>query len=349
MFVMKKTFILIVAIWSYSNLYAQRGKFELSGMNLDHPITTFDRSNTFISLRNIILNDPSEFKFYKTIKRNSNYQGPDGSIPATDAYLAINNSDDLKTIRTKVQTCAKHARSQAFVALIGIDDNKSPGNMDTIRLYYNFDINSLLYLKDDKKIFRKQHSESSHLYRAEELIYALQAYDMLRAVKDLYPNEFNDDRLDVIGGKLSSKRKDRHLQYFSKNLFKKSSSMFGIFINHDNHPLIVSAALGMSSIVLHDRGSKRRKQYKWQPNEWANYANWYINNRLWTNENWKLSHDNGHSGYSEGPGYYKYAFTFLLPYFLTFDNAFKNDIQLEFCKHANNCEVPQNQLLFMTF
>lgn len=324
--------------------YTQNGKFELPNMKLIHPLTTFDSSNTVEKVRIKILDDSVYFKIYKKIKNLSFYHDQIDTFPPSDAYYAINNSDDLNTIRTKVQTCAKHARSQAFVALIGVDENGDFGNIDTIRKYYEFATRSLFHLEDNKKIFRKQHSESSHLYRAEELIYALQAYDMLRAVKNLYPDEFTDDMLDIIGGKLSSRRKDRHLQYYTRNLFRKSSGLFGIFINHDNHPLIVSAALGMSSIVLHDRGSNRKRQYQWQPKEWANYANWYINNRLWTNENWKLSHDNGHSGYSEGPGYYKYAFTFLLPYFLTFDNAFKNDIQMEFCKHANNCETVRNYL-----
>lgn len=336
--IFKNIFIAFLIILITQDSFSQKGKFELSNMNVTHPVTTFDRENSYVVIRNMILNNPSEFLFYKRIKNISNY------YVGSKAYNSVNTSYSLEELQGMTQTCALHARSQAFVALMGIDDNNSFGNMDTIRKYYEFALRSLYRLEDHKKIFRKQHAKSSHLFRSEELIYALQAYDMLRAVKELYPTEFTDNYLDIIGGKLSSKRKDRHLQYFTRNLYRKSSQTFGIFINHDNHPLIVSAALGMSSIVLHDRGSKRKKQYKWQPIKWANAANWYINNRLWTNNTKRLCYDGGLSGYSEGPGYYLYAFQYLMPYFLTFNNAFENDIQMDFCLSDNNCETVRNYI-----
>lgn len=318
--------------------FAQKGKFEKPGININlaHPVTTFDRQYTYVDVRNEILSNPLEFGYYDTIRTKSYYRS------GTQAYIAVHSAIDLTTLQETPQYCAFHARSQAFVALIGIDANHNYGNMDTIRKYYGFAIKSLYALKDDKKIFRKQHDKSSQLFRAPELIYALQAYDMLRAVKELYPTEFTDDDLDILGGKLSKRRKDRHLQYFSRNLYRKSSQMFGIFINRDNHTLIVSAALGMSSIVLHDRGSKRRKQYSWQPITWANEANWYINDRMWTSDVKTLSNDGGRAGYTEGPGYYQYAFNYLFPYFLTFNNAFEKDIEVDFCKHSNNCETVRN-------
>jgi hypothetical protein len=328
-------FIVIISLISLKS-FSQKGKFESPDMNLRHPITTFDRKNTFEVIRSMILNNTNEFSYYKEIKNKSNY------FIGSMAYNSVHTTYSLEELQKKRQDCAFHARSQAFVALIGIDNNNMFGNIDTIRKYYEFALRSLYVLEDNKKIFRKQHSESSHLYRAEELIYSLQAYDMLKAVKELYPNEFTDQYLEIIGGALYNKRKDRHLQYFTRNLYRKSSQIFGIFINHDNHPLIVSAALGMSSLVLHDKGSKRKRQYKWQPIKWANTANWYINNRLWTNSTKSLSYDEGHSGYTEGPGYYQYAFNFLVPYFLTYNNAFEKDNVKDYCLSNNNCESVRN-------
>ncbi len=131
---LRNTYIVFVVFCFFTQeAFSQKGKFELSVMNLNHPITTFDRENTFLVIRNMILNDSNEFVHYKKIKNISNYYS------GSEAYNSVNNTYSLEELQSMRQTCTFHARSQAFVALIGIDENNSFGNMDTIRKDFNFE------------------------------------------------------------------------------------------------------------------------------------------------------------------------------------------------------------------
>ncbi len=132
--------LIVLFFLFYTNSYSQKGKFELEGMNLTHPVTTFDRENTYSKIKESILNNLIEFETYRKIKNEANY------YYGSAAYNSVNTNYSLEELQTKTQKCAYYARSQAFVALIGIDENNSFGNMDTIRKDFNFEKLLLNYL-----------------------------------------------------------------------------------------------------------------------------------------------------------------------------------------------------------
>ena len=134
-------------------------------------------------------------------------------------------------------------------------------------------------------------------WRAKELIYYCQAYDMLLGMDVAVP-----DTVGVL------------LERFAQNLYQKYTvqGVEQLLLSKNNHRLMSAAALGLAAVTLND------SQYA---DNWIELAMNVIQYVLYEDggsDGPPLIDSDG--GYAEGPYYFRYSFKHLIPFFIAMRN-----------------------------
>jgi hypothetical protein len=145
-------------------------------------------------------------------------------------------------------------------------------------------------------------------YRSKELIMMCQAYDILETCKNrlgLIPNQnFDNIRSNIKG--------------FAVSMYRDLNAWFGMRIAKNNYTLMPCGALGLAAIVLNTERTFLWATYN-KPKNWINSAMYNMHETMWSCDD-PMSKAGDIYGFAEGPGYFKYSFENLLPFFKAFDN-----------------------------
>ncbi|NDC30560.1 MAG: hypothetical protein EBZ58_06410, partial [Bacteroidetes bacterium] len=191
--------------------------------------------------------------------------------------------------------------------------------------------------------------------KAIDLVYYLQAYDLLKAGGGLPSSD-----QDKNGNKCTARNK---LREFARNLYKQSDDIINSWTGwKKNHGIICASALGMAAIVLNDAGTETNffvgvwgSIKSWFGTEEVEYApnysplNWFdraqgtsggndgilggedgLEDNFFVGDHGAGCRDvpqssaDGTSGYAEGPGYFIDLAGVFLPYLRALDNTFPN-------------------------
>ncbi len=162
--------------------------------------------------------------------------------------------------------------------------------------------------------------KKQQVYRAKENMIIMQAVDYLEASLLQGANRYPS----------ADKHRNKEMMFnITHQLFKAANNplsgvsegdAFGAFWVDNNMKLIVASAIGCGAIYLNDRGADLWS-YNKHPNRWASAANAQINELMW-HDNKSLSKRGKYpsAGFAEGPGYFDFTFSNMLPYFQAFKN-----------------------------
>ncbi len=325
-----------------------RGRLKFAGMHYGNPYTMMDRrkfpnaNEGYKSIRNAIQNSDDLKKMYSNIYKVATDPMPTEGWLGTGPGLADN-----------VSPLSVYAKYCAFVFVIGLDDNFDPldGTPANPANYYKrnaFRDNAKTALSNmgvmipeapwsgtDKPIALLKH-------RSRELMYYCEAYDWLKgaaedsALKSANRNPFppyDEDRNDGCSPR-------NKLRMLARNFYVAANGHFFAPIESvtgwkKNHGMMSAAAIGMAGIVLNDAGVEKSfwsSLFDWvtyspnySPQNWYELGSEYRENLLegwhiWPFTNVPQTNDDGTAGYAEGPAYFNYAFSCLIPFLRADDN-----------------------------
>lgn len=209
---------------------------------------------------------------------------------------------------------AEWAKNAAFVYFMNIDTNGlqlTPTFRDSLK----HEALEMLYMcnarRGDDKFESGDAWEDIQQHISADIINMCITYELLRAGGA-------DNYLPLA--------KDE-LQIFVGNFYKRAAGLSSTLSHYLNNNLTLrsAAALGMASVVLHDRGAGIfRHHYK--PKNWAAKAHARIRQTMFSSKRKTQAREiNGESsGYFEGPGYFAYGAELMLPFFVAYDNFVNN-------------------------
>jgi PKD repeat protein len=314
---MKKQILpLLVLILLFGNLQAQFwhnltdkkgswGVFKIPGQNTTAPMVLFNRptiSEDTAYVKNCIRNKKSPYYFiYKKLFEQ-----------VTGSNLILPQKGDIDHGSDQGAEWAKNA---AFVYFMNIDTSGS--ELDpTVRNSLRHEALNMLYFCNARRGKDKFGAgtgdwEDIQQHIAEDIINMCITFELLRA-----------------GGasQYLPLAKDE-LQLFVGIFYRRAAGLRSTLSHYLNNNLTLrsAAALGMASVVLHDRGAGLFKHH-YKPNHWAGKAHARIRQTMFSSKRRTQAREieNESSGYFEGPGYFSYAAELLLPFFVAYDNFVGN-------------------------
>lgn len=269
-----------------------------------------------------------EIQTLRSLLTNKIKAGSDFDPIIKEIYIKIyDNANAALGSHTDKGVCvnASIAKDAAFVYWLGIDETGA--NLSAAaRNVYLVKIKSIMWAWADDKVVSFA-GKGTQISRAKENIMLMQAYSFLEMAKlenaGLFPDDAREDlRMEIF--------KFTYELYSRSNNWASGGEGGALtpFIKN-NMTLIVSAAVGMGSVILSERGT-----YFWanqrKPDRWANAAHAYIQDVLWDDSKAVADASKGTGGgFAEGPYYFKFTFEALLPFFQSFKN-FTNGSQRGF-------------------
>jgi hypothetical protein len=293
------------------------GQWEPGGRHTDGPLTTIIKNSgwTYDSWRTQVGNKLiASFGVnvfhdqYTTLKSDVDGHGSSPSdLPAKKRgnTLAIAN-----------QVNARIAKEAAFLYFINMQITVSGGTASFSELSSGdrtgYRDRAMAYLNSLDYQMLDYGITTDHMqYESKAFIMALEAFDLLVSA----PGGVDADW---------AKTEKLDLQYWGRNTYILANDIIGgSFEYMNNYNLMTSAALGLAAIVLNDCGGGWTRA-PYQPDRWANRANWEIMNCLFSQSN-SQSNADGTEGYGEGPHYFQYAFENLMPMFIAYHNFLPGD------------------------
>ncbi|MCA0427266.1 MAG: T9SS type A sorting domain-containing protein [Bacteroidetes bacterium] len=301
--------LLLLLATSYTNISAQYkngawGINEIPGQNTTAPMVLFNRptlKEDTAYVKNAIRSKTSPiFDIYQQIINEI----------ASSFYLL----PDKGSIEIESDRGTEWAKNAAFVYFMNIDTNGielTPTFRDSLK----HEALEMLYKcnarRGENKFESSEPWDAIQQHIAADIINMCITYELLRAggADNYLPGAKNE------------------LQIFVGAFYKRASGLSSTLSHYLNNNLTLrsAAALGMASVVLHDRGAGIfRHNYK--PKYWASKAHARIRQTMFSSKRKTQAREiNGESsGYFEGPGYFAYAAELMLPFFVAYDNFVDN-------------------------
>jgi hypothetical protein len=324
---MKKLTLLFFCTFAYINSYSQwwipdekygDGQYwETDAINYqDYPYTTFKRHDNISipqqiqNIRNLIIAGMPDCD---TCPNKNEFQTLYSSLWkfATDPRPAVGGNPAKEASRLTAWS-----KALAFICFIGIDPD---GNNLTSTQLENFGWNAENAIKDMNTEIAS--GEPGRLFsRGRELLQAVQAYDLLKAC-----GRVKDDRNH------SDLTPRDNIRQLARNLYNESNrtGFDRILLSsgawRKNHGISVSAALGITAIVLNECGASYFFD-GWKANNWARLGHWGMMKCIFDAGSESVSKRGGIYSYSEGPGYFRYGMLeTALPFFVAFNNFVTRD------------------------
>jgi hypothetical protein len=295
-----------VFLYSPTNTYSQ-GTWSPLNADLSYPRTLL-KINEIPAARTWILTHADIYSFYSGLYSNAFGQNP--------PPVLTSNQDR--------RVAAHTAKNCAYVLLL--DRKPAPSQtLDTLTTVQRgtLQAKAISLLERINTNVETYPDFGNYLWRANELIDNMIAYDLLKGV-------------GIPDSLLATSRLKLH-EYATNFHTQVAFNTFGLGLTSlhvDNHTLRACGALGMSAVVLNDATSS---SVDGQPQKWIQTALWNIDNVLWRANN-RQSDPGQIAGYSEGPHYLRFGMRHCLQFFHAMGN-FVPDNTFAVSFDGNNANV----------